>query len=298
MEIVWVNKASEARRLVSEGFEPIECCFGNDSVISTPLAMDHHGENSFREGVAIRAYCDHFGLLKQYQKFVVTGAADADACFAIAALSGLLPHPSQTREFEKSLPHVKVAMTRDLRKLAELINRIDIDPIGIRLQESEEGCLLLFWNQLKSGDQDALAFYAGVDRWRTLASGKISKTLPEAARLGELQRVKKARAAKIQPIGPLCAFVESSTWGFDVWYTEVAPVIVAYVPTNSNVTVGVRDKSMAEKLFGTGGLMNVLPKLEPKGWGGREAVGGSPRGVKITREQALAAAVVIDSEIN
>lgn len=55
--------------------------------------------------------------------------------------------------------------------------------------------------------------------------------------------------------------------------------------------------SKAEKFFGKGGLKNVFAKIEPQGWGGREAIGGSPRGQKLTREQALEAAKVINASL-
>jgi len=56
------------------------------------------------------------------------------------------------------------------------------------------------------------------------------------------------------------------------------------------VTLGCPNKAVAEAIFGAGGLLTVFPALEPNGWGGREAVGGSPRGLQMTEAMVMAAA--------
>jgi len=328
IEIIHTNDKATAAELVDQGYEAIECSFGHFGSIVGSLKMDHHGTFAHLEGVALRAYRDHFGARKEDPRFVVTGAADADATFAIAALCGILPHPSRAAEFEKAPPPVKASGTKDLTKLSELVNTVDVAPIGVRLEESDEGVILLLWNQMGSSTQDATAFHAGIDRWRCLL-GRGPKALLEAAKVEEASRVAEARKAMVeivardpnswcpfcngteagdvgQPGCPKCggtnripqvAMVESPAWGFDVWYAEVAPVIIAYVAVNGNVTVGCPDVEAAEKFFGAGGLKNVFSKLEPQGWGGREAIGGSPRGQKLTREQALEAARVIAAAV-
>ena len=63
--------------------------------------------------------------------------------------------------------------------------------------------------------------------------------------------------------------------------------IAAHVAKAGNVTLSCPSKSVAELAFGPGGLLNVYPKLPALGgeqWGGREAVGGSPRGVVVPAE--------------
>lgn len=76
MKIIHTNDAAEARRLTLDGFEPVECSFGGEGSVLGPLLMDHHGAESHREGVAIRAYRDHYGARRDDPRFVVTGAAD------------------------------------------------------------------------------------------------------------------------------------------------------------------------------------------------------------------------------
>ena len=72
-----------------------------------------------------------------------------------------------------------------------------------------------------------------------------------------------------------------------MWYAEVAPVVVAFVSGPGAITVGCVDKATAERLFGPGGLRNVFATLSPPGWGGREAIGGSPRGVALSWQAAV-----------
>jgi len=295
MEIIHTNSTETAKALSKKGYEPIECSFGHHGSVVGPLVMDHHGEHSELEGVALRAYRDHFGARKDDPRFVVTGAADADACFCIASLMGLLPHPSRLDEFESAPPHIRKAMTADLLVLGEIVNQMDTAPIGVRLEETDEGSLLLLWNQTSGQAQDALGFYAGVHLWRHYTGNPPSK-LVEAAKLEEQDRVKNARKAIIDGVSDEVAIVQSDVWGFDVWYAEVAPIIVALTP-DGNITVGCRDSEMAEKLLGEGGLSPIWPKLAPEGWGGRNVIGGSPRGRKMSRHEALKAARVIDRSI-
>jgi len=286
IDIRHVCSAAEAEALRAEGFCPIECALGVSIV--DELQMDHHGELSGLEGVAVRAYRDHFGARRTDPRFVVTGFADADACFCIAALCGLLPHPSRAHEFAAASPPMRARGTRDLSALAGLVNRIDTSPIGVRLEQEADGDTLLLWNQLGGGN-DRLAFYAGVDRWRALTMGPPPTVLLNAARREELSRVDRARSASCHLISPSVAVVESSVWGFDVWYSEVAEVIVAFVEETGNITIGCPDQATAERFFGPGGLKNIFPKLG-SGWGGREAIGGSPRGQRMTLADAFAAA--------
>lgn len=292
MEIIHTNSHTEASRLRDKGYCPVECSFGTHGSVVDSLVMDHHGEYSHTTGVAVRAYKEHFGARKDDQRFVVTGAADGDATFAIAALAGLLPHPGRTDELADAPPPVRTALTRDLTVLAELVNLVDTAPIGVRLEETEEGRLLLLWNQLSSGSSDATAFHAGVDRWRMLTGTRPPKTLLNAAASEEAERVATARSAKVLEHNGTVAVVESPCWGFDVWYAELSPIVIAFVASQGNITIGVRDAETAERLLGPGGLKNIFPKLG-EGWGGREAIGGSPRGQTMTRAHALEAAQVI-----
>ena len=79
--------------------------------------------------------------------------------------------------------------------------------------------------------------------------------------------------------------VQSVVWGFDLWY-RAAPIVVSYASRLQKVTVGCPDVPTAERLFGPGGLNHVW-KVLGRGWGGRESIGGSPRGVSLDRGTEL-----------
>jgi hypothetical protein len=292
LEIIHTSDHDLCVRLRDAGYEPVECCFGSKSVLG-PLYMDHHGPESGRAGVAIRAYRDHFGARCDDPRFCATGGADADMCFAIAALAGILPHPSRSSEFANASESVRALMTRDLNPFADLINLMDTAPIGVRLEEKPDGNILLLWDQLASSAHDASAVHAGVDRWRRFFSDERPLTsLYAAAAEQEASRVSAARLAKVETVSPTVALVVSAVRGFDVWYAEVAPVIVLLKPEGV-VSIGCPNKAVAEELFGVGGLMNVFPHLLPAGWGGRESIGGSPRGLTLSFDQALTAAQMV-----
>ena len=155
-------------------------------------------------------------------------------------------------------------------------------------ERGRDGAILLAFNAMGTSNQDDTAFYAGVDRWRWL-TGQASEALIQAALVTEKERVDLARSAKIERVSEDIVFAESEAWGFDVWYREHAVIVFAHTP-QGNVTVGAKNLEEAERVFGPGGLKNLFDQLSPKGWGGRGTIGGSPRGVRLDRAEALYAA--------
>lgn len=294
MRIAHVNKVADAAKYLRQGFEPVECSFGVDGSVVGMLQMDHHGSFSHLEGVALRAYRDHWGACRLNRKFVVTGAADADACFAIAALCGLLPHPKAA---EIAAEHGRTARPeecRDITALAQHVNLLDTDPIGNSTVETEEGRLLTLWNVLGNG-MDDLAFYSGVHLWRRLLTSP-PQSLIDAAVSEKAYRIRAAQDAyrAFPSINSRVLFVAGcDVWGFDVWY-QTAPVVVSYTK-RGGVTIGCVSEAKAAELFGAGGLANVWPRLQPYGWGGRSTIGGSPRGEVLTEGEAFAAACMVDA---
>lgn len=302
------NDAAEIRRLVEEGFCPIECSIGGESICDD-LQMDHHGELSGLEPVSIRSYRDHFGARAEDPRFVCTGVADADACFTAAALAGLLPHPKR-EVAPKVPPPVKASLTRDLSALAETVAGVDVSPIGLDIPSLEGGDVLLTWNAMTANGRTSLGFAAGVQLWINLTEGNPRQLAPffSAAKVAEEDR-RKASLEDLERCGTLIDGVlvlrGSRTFGFPEWYgrKEDQPfdsvggwehsVVLAWLERRANVTIGCPNPEVAEALFGEGGLKSVFPNLNPEGWGGREAVGGSPRGVELTWEQVEATAKLV-----
>jgi len=311
--LILSNDSAEIRRLTAEGFCPVECSIGGES-ITDDLQMDHHGELSHLEGVAVRAYRDHFGSRREDPRFVVTGNADADATFAIAALAGLLPHPSREVEFEGKPPFIVKGMTADLSVLAETVNLLDTNPIGVDITQVPHGENVKTWNAMTAKNDDTLGLYTGVGMWVNLTTGNptILKTFFTAANESEKARIAEATAdlqERSERVSPEVLFLNGSkSWGFDVWYGRKletgtsedpngwdAPVVVAFVERGENVTIGCPNNAVAEEIFGEGGLKNVFPKLNAlcEGWGGREAIGGSPRGLKMNADESRKVAELV-----
>lgn len=307
LKLAVVNDVETAVELVTQnGFTPIECSIGGTSIVDS-LKMDHHGDLSHLEGVAIRAYRDHFGARKDRPRFVTPSPVDADAAFATAALLGVLPHPSRANDPDVlAMPkHLQELYTRDLTKLAETINEVDTNPIGLDVPSMPYGAELLTWQAMASSCRDHLGYYGAVSAWVSLMTTpeKVRVALMEGVHSAEQHRIEVARddARAARKLGPIVAIDESRDWGFDIWYGRlpntnpatlegwVNPCVMARDAVGGHITVGCPNLHVAEALFGPGGLKNAFPLLEPAGWGGRETIGGSPRGLRTERKDLWAA---------
>ena len=311
--IAFEKNIETVKNMVAQGFCPVECSFGGISVVDS-LELDHHGEKSHLESVAIRAYRDFFGVRAEDPRFVINHI-DADSVFAVAALAGLLPHP----ELAKTMPvYMQKTWGQDLLPLAETIAVMDTDPIGRDIIAMPMGNVLAAWNSLFGANaNDELAAYAAVEGFRRLLTQPSARVFVAAAENAENQR----REAALKDLrergekqGCVMTILGSRVFGFDVWYqrnveagapTEARgwdnPIVVSLVEATSAITFGAPNKAVAEKLLGVGGFMNVFKALneaygleEGSGFGGREAVGGSPRGQKMTEEDLKTAVSVIN----
>ena len=273
-EIIYAQDMKEALEATKRGFEPVECSFGRDSVVGI-YKLDHHGQYSSEEAVSIKAARLALEDVK-LEKFVVTGAADCDQCYAIAALSG---------------PKIPINLNE-----ATAVADIDIDPIGRDLT-SDKYIRILIFNQktqsLPNGlDSTLKSLYELIE----IFNGRYSEEDVKAAIEKENKRKQIVRSG-IKEIEPgKIALVNSDARGFDVWY-EYAPVVVAYVEPKKAITLGLCPKTggtLGDKsgldLLGQEGLNKVFPKLDElikPGWGGRETIGGSPRNIPMTYEDAV-----------
>lgn len=297
LQIVHTNRADEARALRDAGFEPVECAFGQLGSILGPLELDHHGTESHREGVALRACRDLYGARRHDPRFVVTGTPDADAVLAIVALAGLVPASAIPPRFYA------------------LVNEQDLDPIGLDLLSEPEGVALVWFNQQEHLTQSEEGFHKAIGHMvrllieglptseRTAVESK-DRHRREKALEGILERLDRGGLALPIPPHPerhpvlrgeaaldaaaRILVVRSIVWGFDVWY-RLAPVVVSHASRMAKVTVGCPDQPTADLLFGSGGLQRVWPALG-RGWGGRETIGGSPRGERLGVEVARSTA--------
>lgn len=270
--ITHTNDAFKARQLTNRGYEPIECAFGEGSVLGS-LEMDHHGLESWREGVALRACRDHYGARKKDPRFVVTGTPDADAILAIIALAALVPISQLHSDFY------------------ELVNRRDLDPINIDLLTVTRGEELLLFQQTEKLRRDGPSFYRAVEAMKEILLRGITPEQRSLVRRKEEKRIILAEQGIIEQEDPNVLVVESIVWGFDQWYKR-APIVVSYSKRHQSITVGCPSVERAQELFGEEGLLRVFRMLGP-GWGGREAIGGSPRNELFSSEEARQVAAQI-----
>lgn len=288
LDIRYTNDYETACDLRDAGYEPVECAFGQHGSVMGRFDLDHHGAESHREGVALRACRDHYGALANDPRFVVTGTPDADAVLAIVALAARVPEERISPEFYT------------------LVDAHDTDPIGKDLLATTPGLELAWFNQRPGLYQNESGFRQAIGHMERLLRGEVGQDAIDKVHRADLARRNKAaegvtalydaRAtelevpsdAMIRPVlrgalaaesRPRVAVVHCAVWGFDVWY-RLAPIVVSYASRMAKVTVGCPDRDTAERLFGEGGLANVWPELG-KGWGGRETIGGSPRGQRL-----------------
>lgn len=319
LEIIVEKNFRKAEFLVQAGYCPVECSFGNKSVLDS-LQMDHHGKMSHMESVAVRAYRDFFGVRSRDPRFVINHI-DADCVFAIAALAGLLPHPNS--EYAQTLPEFKQKRwLQNFLPLAETIATMDTDPIGRTISEMPYGKILISWKALFGGEiEDDLDVVGAVYGFRRLTAGSFSALSPylEAAVESEksyknisLEDMKQ-RGVKT---GAVLLINRSRVFGFSEWYkrrwdvTDVKkaeawenPLVIAFSKRNTLI-FGTPNKEVAEELLGTGGLQNLFVELnnyyclaQGEGFGGRECVGGSPRGMEMSWEDAKVAAEFLNKLI-
>lgn len=294
IKIKIAHDESSARSWMKEGYCPVECSYGNVSVVDD-LRMDHHGSLSELEGVAIRAYRDHYGARAEKPWFVVTGTPDEDATFAIAALAGKIPHPSLAEKFVDS--SLKQVWCQNFQHVAEIINKADIDPKGINLLEDYWGKLIVFWRETTNMTvRDVSAFHAGIVRWRdilTTTQDKLIQIVPSVVE----SSLAIIRAAPFEEVSKKITVVDCSQWGFSYTYAaewhKKSPIVLAFYGATygrGHVTFSARNKATAQKLFGDKGFLSVYSKLGDQGFsgcGGREDIGGSNRDTPLGWEQAI-----------
>lgn len=318
IKICFEKNIEAVRELAATGFCPVECSFGGETVVDE-FQLDHHGRMSHLESVAIRAYRDFFGARAEDPRFVINHI-DADSIFAVASLAGVLPHPQS--QYALSLPAFQqAAWLKDLLPLAETIAIMDTDPIGRDILAMPMGSLLVVWNSLfGNGANDELAAYGAVQGWKLLTAGNPANIRPFIAAAEQAEKARRDGALEDmnlrgKKVGRVLVINPSRTFGFAEWYqrNEAAgtpeqaagwdnPITVCLVEKTSAITFGMPNGKVAEEIFGKGGLMNVFTRLNElygfapgAGFGGREGIGGSPRGMVMTEDDLLKAVEVINN---
>ena len=274
--ITVASSAEEATQALNEGFCPVECSFGEVSVVDE-LMLDHHGDLSHlppacRQGEAA------WGARRDDARFVVTGGADADAVMAIIMVAGLLD-PATIQ------PLLSVIAQRDVSPHVDMVTAC---------REDKQVTALLWWLQ-----QRWASWQAAVEGMVTA----VTKVLDDENAFADVLAAEVARqeAARIVwqsgiQIGDVRVLdvPENVGFGFDVWYRYTS-FVVARFRKYGNITVGATDEASARR-YGDRGLLDLFDDL-PGAWGGRPTVGGSPRGQKMAWEDAIHAAQLLSTKV-
>lgn len=289
MEIVYSNNIKEIRKLVKRGYCPIECSLSGKSIIDE-LKMDHHEEWSYLEPVALRAYRDSWGARKDDPRFVSTGTADADACFAIASLAGIIP-PKKYLSLAKTIAIKDTAINQNTLEL----------PMGK---------YLLIWNEFTGRRRDLIGFMAGINFWPILLGFNKAKIeiLSKVA-----QENKKRRDKQIlddlknngKKFSQIMVISDCENYGSTLWHQRIKNkpansllgwknlIVISRRKKWNSGRITCPNNEVAEKIFGKGGLRNVFPLMSPTPWGG-----GSPRGIKLSSQDLKKSAKIVNEFIN
>lgn len=290
IEIVVVANAAQAEQMKVQGYCPVECSFGETSVVDE-LFLDHHGELSSLSPVCIRSFERHKGKRADDPRFVVCGGPDADAVLSIIALTDAVPFMN----FGKHGSH-----HGDFHELYKLAARRDRDPhvdmVGASEENSVNTILLWFlqqrerdWTKAVNGMIDAC------NKW--MSDPDCFQHCLEQEQARKEQAAIDMKAGTVFPVGgtdlSILLIEPDGGFGFDVFYKK-HDFVVLRNKEHGSITVGAKDEETARKL-GDKGLRCLFEKLseEQPGWGGSETVGGSPRGQEMELMDAVKACLAM-----
>lgn len=286
VQLLWQPELETIPDRIAEGFVPIEMAEGTKSFVDF-RCLDHHNDYSHLPSACVTALRFYGTLGADRPARLMANHTDADCVLTGVTLLGLLPRDL----LEKLNPEVGVLDTDPLSADFRTLHYGD----GIRLWKAgmtsirRSGWSWLYGMQLCLDLFDHFTYYykEAIDELEKKEKERIQQALRDY------------ESAVTGPSGKVLLVAPSTVKGHDVQFfrQEAFPAtslegwrhwcIVSHVRKAGNVMLACPNKEVAERAFGSGGLKNVFPRLpavEEKEWGGREAVGGSPRGVVVPAE--------------
>ena len=277
--ILFTNNFDEASAAVKEGYEPVEWADGKHSLVG-PLILDHHGKYSKEPPVSIKAARMALQGRRGMEDFVVMGLPDADAVLTIGYLSGLIE------------PNLAIA---------QAVATLDLDPVGVDRCSGEYIREIVF-EHLSTFENSLQGYIHGLQAAMfAFEPAALSEEIILIAK--ELERQRFVRnESEIVEINNGVVFAVSDTVGRDVWHTH-GDLLVQYKPSMNVLTVSGCSLRAAELLgrrsvydiLGSQGLGAFYPKIDAlmerptqKKAGGREEIGGGPRGYEVSYDEAVA----------
>jgi hypothetical protein len=279
LSVLWNPEEAVIGKFMEDGFIPIEMADGGKSYVDHRV-LDHHNDYSDRPSACLTAL-EYYGEADcaESAKFMVNHV-DADCVMTGITLMGLLPFDV-------------------LKDLNDEIGALDTDPLSVENDKLKYGDLIRCWRGGMRGVKDsAWSWLYGVVLFIDIIKNPASYAgIIERTRGEESDRVARAAAdyetALVGKTGKVILIPSSAVWGLDVQFGREAGqdigspaswrhwCVMSSIQKSGAVFVSCPNKRIAETAFGPGGLKNIFPKLPEingKFWGGRESVGGSPRG--------------------
>lgn len=276
MKIAYASTVEEARAFVKRGYTPIECSFGEESVVDR-WGLDHHGFLEEEDPVSLKAF-KHTSQrgYRALSRFVFTGQPDPDAVVA-ALLMAKEISPSKT--------------------LVEAVAQLDRDPVGIDQTRPPFIHVSAFRMDI-TPDRTQKSYEKALKIGKAVfGTDSLDDSTIRAARSYErLRKEKAANALQICQNG--VAFAISDVDNRDFWHGlrgEGKDIVVQYKPLQGVITFSGCSPEAVQRLqqqnvsripltdlLGERGFHSFyidsgLEFLLGKGSGGRTHIGGSPR---------------------
>lgn len=280
--LLWRPDENEIDGYIYDGFVPIEMAEGTKSYVDH-RRLDHHNDLSALPSACITAL-DHYGeLADDSPARIMVNHTDSDSVMTGLTLLGLLPSELLT------------AMNPE-------IGILDTEPLLADKDKMKYADVIDLWKSgMGSVKQSGWSYIAGIDLWLDIIECKDDYT-PMIEAMKAREETRRAMALEdhknivVGPSGRVALVPASQVKGPEIHLERLqdAPAdtpegwrylcTITRVVRAGNVMLTCPCVRVAEYAFGPGGLKNVFPKLPPidgKLWGGRESVGGSPRGIVV-----------------
>lgn len=284
----WKPEIDKISGLIEKGVVPIEMAEGTISFCDDH-ELDHHNQFAANPAACIISL-KYYGEMEHGGQFMANHV-DLDCVASAAVLLGLIPK-DQVEEFVK------------------WAGLDDTDPLSPELRQNpvpEMVKKIRAWKDATSGPKNSgwawisalhllISLFRNPEEWeQKIASLEQREEERKKIAAEDYDRRIEFPDSRAIFIGP------SRVWGFDIqmgrnpqedintsagWRHHL---IFSYVAAMGKVTMSCPNESVAEEIFGKGGMSNIYPLLEkfnPTGWGGRAAVGGSGRNIKLTLDEA------------
>ena len=298
VQVLWQPSEDEIEARIEEGFVPVEMAEGTKTYVDF-RCLDHHNSYSDMPSACITALKFYGELAGQAPARIMVNHTDSDSVMTGLTLLGLLPLDL-------------------LKKLNPEIGQLDTEPLMADLQSMRFYDEIQIWkSSMESVKQSGWSWLYGVQLWLDIFNNwadfkgvlenlKILEAERKKLALEDYNAAQRGRSDKVLLINP------SRVKGFDVQFCrneDAAPdtlagwhhwCIISYIEKSGNVMLACPCRKVAELAFGRGGLKNIfqlLPSIDGKEWGGRESVGGSPRGVKFPVERLAEVLEIIENAL-